>query len=104
VLKEGSSASAAGGAGAGDSKRSELFGPKKHTTRSSTSSGLPPYPLRAGVGGDSTPLEEMQHADLRSSWEAHHSVLAPTKVYASAAVVISSMQVERSQILVALMA
>jgi hypothetical protein len=100
VLREVGSAAAGG---AGDSKRSELFIRKKHAvSSSSSSSSMPPYPLRAGVSGASTPLEEMQHADLRRSWEAHHSVLAPTRVQANAAIVICSMQVGRWQILVAL--
>jgi hypothetical protein len=90
VLEEAAAAAPAGGS----SKMSGLFGRRrKHASNSSNSSSLPPYPLRAGVGGDSTPLEELQHADLRSSWEAHHSMHTPTRVQASAAVVISSMQV-----------
>jgi hypothetical protein len=97
VLEEATAAAAAAGDAGGGSKMSGLFGRwRQHATNSSSSSSsssLLAYPLRAGVGRDSTPLEEMQHADLRSSWEAHHSMHTPTRVHASAAVVISSMQV-----------
>jgi hypothetical protein len=86
VLQEGGSS--------GKSKGLRLL--SKRASSSSSSSGsskMPPYPLEAGVAGDSTPLKEMQHADLRSSWEAHHSMPAATRVDGSSAVVITSMQV-----------
>lgn len=59
-----------------------------------TAPSCPAYPLTVGGGsGSSTPLEEMQQDDLRSSWQAYHSLRVPTEVDVKAGRTIVAMQV-----------